>query len=101
MKRFLVPRTSSIPGTGWPSFLRPLEEGNIVAEEDESLRGWSRTEVRSKHAGFALWDISFPTAPGPTGQRFCINSAALRFVPKEDLDKEGYGQYKYLFSEDF
>ena len=82
-------------GTGWPSFTRPLEGGNIIKEEDKSL-GVSRTEVRSKHAGSHLGHV-FSDGPGPTSQRFCINSAALRFIPKEDLDKEGYGQYKYLF----
>ena len=82
-------------GTGWPSFLRPLTKRNIVEEEDSSL-GVSRVEVRSRRAGSHLGHV-FPDGPGSEGQRYCINSAALRFIPKEDLEKEGYGQYKYLF----
>lgn len=81
-------------GTGWPSFTKPLEPGH-VEEHDDTKYGMRRTEVKSidgSHLGHV-----FPDGPGPKGLRYCINSASLKFIPVEELEKAGYGQYKKLF----
>lgn len=82
-------------GTGWPSFTRPLESGNIITRTDFKLF-LPRTEVRSKLANSHLGHV-FEDGPVPTGLRYCMNSAALRFIPVEHLEQEGYGQYLALF----
>jgi methionine-R-sulfoxide reductase len=81
--------------TGWPSFTKPLEPANITSKDDKTL-GMDRTEVRSVHAGSHLGHV-FDDGPAPTGLRYCMNSASLRFIPVDQLAKDGYGQYAGSF----
>lgn len=82
-------------GTGWPSFTKPVKDGALEEKPDGS-HAMARTEVRSRTSDSHLGHV-FPDGPGPGGLRYCINSAALRFVPVEDMEKEGYGSYLALF----
>lgn len=83
-------------GTGWPSFTKPLVKANIVEKVDRSIYG-TRTEVRSKFADSHLGHV-FDDGPKPLGLRYCMNSASMKFVPKEELHSSGYGEFAALFS---
>jgi peptide-methionine (R)-S-oxide reductase len=86
-------------GTGWPSFSKPVDNGNVVENRDLS-HFMIRTEVRSAHGDSHLGHV-FPDGPEEAGGlRYCINSASLRFIPRDDLEKDGYGQYLSMFDED-
>src|SRR5437764_7570263 len=82
-------------GTGWPSFTKPISKERVVEKRDSSF-GMERTEVRSSKSNSHLGHI-FEDGPAPTGERYCVNSAALRFIPVEKLKEEGYGEYLALF----
>ncbi|MEU8264333.1 peptide-methionine (R)-S-oxide reductase MsrB [Micromonospora sp. NPDC048999] len=85
-------------GTGWPSFTKPIEPNNVV-ERQESSFGMTRTEVRSAHGDSHLGHVFDDGPPEAGGLRYCMNSAALRFIPRDDLEREGLGEYRELFEQ--